>query len=60
MMKTKHNPLVSSLGVRKRIYSKRFIINMNLKKELVSFDLLKFKYIFFYLIIRINNILSKY
>ena len=50
---------MKTLGVGKRIYSKLFIINKKLKKELVSFDLLKFKYIFFYLIIRINNILSK-
>ena len=58
-MKTKHVPLAFSLDVGKPTYSKQFITNKNLKKELVSFDLLKFKYIFFYLIIRIINIIFK-
>jgi len=57
-MKTKSVPLAFSLEVGKPPYSKQFINNKNLKKELVSFDLLKFKYIFFYLIIRIINIIS--
>ena len=58
-MKTKHVPLASSLEVGKPTYSKLFINNKILRKEPIPFDLLKFKYIFFYLIIRIINIISK-
>ena len=58
-MIVQNNTITISLEVRKSKFKNLFIEIEKLNKKLVLFGLLKFKYIFFYQIIRIINIYPK-
>jgi len=55
----KNTKVTNSLEQRKAKFINSLIEIKKFSKRCVIFDLLKFKYIIFYQIIRINNIISK-